>query len=372
MQSPIFSIGKITLLTLASTLLLNSVAGLGTTKAATKTPEITGLETQAEDRQPVQVAQAIETLLSYSTGDFTVRVFRQGGQQVLMNVFDNSFQILRVDAQPATLRQVEGQDAYVSFGVFDGRQVQYASQIFDKPEDPAGGFARLVIIDGTNNVLRRRDAEVVSIFNVPTGTGQSQREDVLVFDTSTYAVRVFNRGEERLMNVHNRLSNFTEINGKSASFVTPPVAPFEDAVSYFSSGVRNNQSVQYFTRYNPTTGETALEIYDINGQRIFREASVGNVNASIPAAQLPPPVTEPPPTVVVVNDAFVAAVFGGEDTLRAVQQLYSEAFLDNSARQGQFINAGSFTNEEDARIRVLELQREGFNSRLVFRDVRYR
>ncbi|MEM6838740.1 MAG: hypothetical protein AAF609_18030, partial [Cyanobacteria bacterium P01_C01_bin.120] len=214
--------------------------------------------------------------------------------------------------------------------------------------------------------------EFVEIFNVPPGVGlgQTQQDNVLVFDTSTYAVRVFNRGGQRLMNVHNRLSDVTEVNGQRTDLIRPSAAPFENDVSYAASAIRNGQSVQYYTRYNPASGETALEIYDINGQRIFREASTGGVVANIPAGDLP--IGVPPEEVARVNDAFVAAVFGGEDTLREVQQLYSEAFFDNSARQGQFINAGSFTNEEDARIRVLELQREGFNARLVFRDVRFR
>ncbi|MGD1861346.1 MAG: hypothetical protein ACFB0E_15425 [Leptolyngbyaceae cyanobacterium] len=374
MQSPIFSIGKITLLTLASTLLLSSIASLSTSKAAIEAPETTTPKTSVDSEPPVQVAQAIQTLLLYDTGEFSVRVFRRGGGQPLMNVYDRNFDILRVDAQPATLRTVSGQDAYASFGTFNGQQVQYASQVFRKPEDPAGGFARLLITSGANdiNIIRVEDAEFVEIFNVPPGVGlgQTQQDNVLVFDTSTYAVRVFNRGGQRLMNVYNRLSDFTEVNGQRANLIRPSAAPFENDVSYAASAIRNNQSVQYYTRYNPASGETALEIYDINGQRIFREASTGGVVANIPAGDLP--IGVPPEEVARVNDAFVAAVFGGEDTLREVQQLYSEAFFDNSARQGQFINAGSFTNEEDARIRVLELQREGFNARLVFRDVRFR
>lgn len=374
MRFPNVFIGEVALLTLASTVLINSVASIGTSKAAIERPEVAAPETQIEVDQPVQVAQAIQTLLLYDTGEFTVRVFRRGGGAVLMNVFDNNLQILRVDSQPATLKTIAGQDAYASFGTFNGQQVQYASQVFRKPADPAGGFARLVITSGTSdvNVIRIEDAEFVEIFNVPPGVGQgqTQRDTILFFDTSTYAVRVFNRGGERLMNVYNRLSDISEVNGQQASLVSPPVSPFENAVSYFSSGVRNGQSVQYYTRYNPSTAETALEIYNSNGQRIFREASVGNVVANIPNADLPPGL--PPEDVVRVNDAYVAAVFGGEDTLAAVQRFFPEAYLDNSARQGQFINAGAFTNEEDAAIRVLQLQREGFNARLVFRDVRFR
>jgi hypothetical protein len=73
-----------------------------------------------------------------------------------------------------------------------------------------------------------------------------------------------------------------------------------------------------------------------------------------------------------VNDAYIAAVFGDESTLREVQRFYPDAFMDSSSRQGDFINAGAFSSEEDAMIRVLELRREGFNTRVVFRDVRFR
>ncbi|MEM9513179.1 MAG: hypothetical protein AAF978_10955, partial [Cyanobacteria bacterium P01_E01_bin.48] len=72
-----------------------------------------------------------------------------------------------------------------------------------------------------------------------------------------------------------------------------------------------------------------------------------------------------------VDDAFVAAVFGDEEILAQVQQLYPEAFMED-ARQGRFINAGAFQNQNSAEVRVLELRSRGFNARLVFRDVRYR
>ena len=188
MRSPFIFIGRVASLTLASTLVLGSVAGLTPAKAATDKPEPTVAEpTTVQRDQPVEVAQAIQTLLLYDTGEFTVRVFRRGGSAPLQNVFDNFRQTLILDAQPATLRTVQGQDAYVSFGVFNGRQVEFASQVFAKPEDPAGGFARLFILQGIGggetSVIRVEDAEIVSIFNVPpgVGSGQAQRDTILFF-----------------------------------------------------------------------------------------------------------------------------------------------------------------------------------------------
>lgn len=390
MQSPLVFIGKIASLALASTLALGSVASLGIAQAATEKPDSDTTElpesslpdTQVEQAQPVEVAQAINTVLLYDTGEFTVRVFRRGGGGLRKNVFDNARQILLVNEQPATLRTVLGQDAYVSFGVFNGRQVEFASQVFDKPEDPAGGFARLFILQGPSSiagdtsVIRVEDAELVSIFNVPPGVGQgqSQRDTILFFETPTYSVRVFNRGGQRLMNVFNRFSNVQEVNGTIASLATP-VEPFEDTVSYFSSGAQNNQSVRYFARYDLCSRETSLEIYNSNGTRILREGSVGVPENNIPPADFPPgqQCQDPEGSPGRVNDAYVAAVFGGEDTLRRLRELgYEDAYLDSSSRQGDFINAGTFSSEEEATIRVLELQRDGFNSRLVFRDVRFR
>lgn len=380
MKSPLIFIGKVASLTLASTLVLSAVANVGMVKAATEMPESALPETLSGDAQSVEVAQVGTTLLSYNTGEFTVRVFDQGGG-TRMNVFDNFQQILRVNNQPATLRTVAGQDAYVSFGTFNGRQVEYASQVFDKPQDPAGGFARLLILEGTDNIVRVEDAEIVEVFNVPPGVGQgqSERDTVLFFETQTYSVRVFNRDGQRLMNVFNRISNVQEVNGKLATLVNS-APPFENSVNYFSSGILSNQSVRYYARYDYCDNTTFLEIYNANDVRLVREGSVGVPQNSIPPADFPPgqpcnggggggggdlPSTR-------VSDAYVAAVFGGEDTLTDVQRFYPEAFMDTSSRQGDFINAGSFSSEEDATIRVLELRREGFNSRLVFRDVRFR
>jgi hypothetical protein len=364
-------------LALASIFSVGSLVGFSGAFATTGTPVLRESGLTIEDAGGTAVAQAVETLLLFSTDDYTVRVFQRGNSGPLMNVFDDNRGILRINEQPATLREFRGPegefsviDAYVSFGVFNERQVQYAAEVIEKPEDPAGGFARLWIVDSQSDIVLIEDAEVVSIFNVPPGVGQGQQENILVFDTSTYAVRVFRRGNERLMNVYNRRSDFTEVNGKLTELIDPPVAPYRDSVSYVASGVRNSQSVRYYARYNPSTAETILEIYDGNGQRVFREASVGDVTANIPDRELPPNVD--PDEAARVDDAYVAAVFGDEETLREVQRLYPEAYFDDSARQGRFINAGAFTNEQEASIRVLQLQSEGFNARLVFRDVRYR
>jgi len=385
MQSPLILISKVASLTLASTLVVSAVIHSGMAKAAREAPESTLPAKPVNGEQPVEVAQFTRNLLIYDTGEFRVRVYQSNGQ-TLMNVFDNVQGITRLSAAPVSTRTVQGQDAYVSFGTFNGRQVEYASQVFDKPQDPVGGFARFFILDqdrgptGDVSVIRVEDAESIEVFDpLPPGFGSNitQRDTILFFETSGYAVRVFNRGGQRLMNVFNRRSGFQEVNGKLATLVNP-VAPFENSVSYVSSANLNNQSVRYYARFDYCNDNaTFLEIYDTNGTRILREGSGGVPENNIPLTDFPPGLpcgVGPDPTPNTrVNDAYVAAVFGDEDTLRRVKELgYNDAYLDTSSRQGDFINAGTYSSEEAAMIRVLELRRDGFDSRLVFRDVRFR
>jgi hypothetical protein len=82
---------------------------------------------------------------------------------------------------------------------------------------------------------------------------------------------------------------------------------------------------------------------------------------------------------------FVAAIFGDQQVLTSVQALVqrdtatprrldtctvSPRFED--APQGQFINAAECTNRSQAEAMVSFLRGSGFNSRLVYRNFRYR
>jgi hypothetical protein len=114
-------------------------------------------------------------------------------------------------------------------------------------------------------------------------------------------------------------------------------------------------------------GQTSLEIISQTGQRLFQEPGVGPVTINIPQRDIPAGVDR----IDNVTTAYVVAVFGPGNTLSQVQQLYPEAYMDNSGL-GSFINAGDFADRNLAMARVLELRGRGFNSRLVYRDVRYR
>lgn len=362
-QPPVFFLRKVaSSLALASTFVLSSAISLSPTFAISEKPVIRESGLSEINIDAPLLAQARETWLLYQTDEYTVRVYRQNGQ-TLMNVFDNARGLLRLNGQPATFSILNGTGVFISTGDYSGRQVRYVSEVFEKEPN---GFARLLIIEGTDNIITIEDATLMEIFNVPSDLLQQVgKNTILKFETSTYAVRVFSRDGQRFMNVFNKFTGETVVNGKPAS-LAPARPPFEDAVSYVASGTQSGQSVEYVARITGT-GSTMLDIYNVNGQRLFQEPGIGEVVVNIPSSDLPEGISD----IEGVSDAYVAAVFGGQETLAAVRRLFPEAFMD-SARQGDFINVGSFPNREAAMVRVLQLQSEGFNARLIYRDIIYR
>jgi len=358
-QSPNYFLNKSAVnLTLASTFLLSSLLGFSSAfasngRAAVRESGLLDIQDSSEF-----IAQAENTLLNFRTANYSVRVFTRDGR-TLMNVYDNSENLLRLNAQPASPSVLNGVGVYISNGSYSGRQAQYIVEVL--PND----FARLRIVDGSNTVIANQDATQILEFNVPPEVIQRPLQDtILAFETTTYAVRVFERDGFKFMNVFNKFTGETVVNGQPANLV-PPEPPFDNAVSYVASGTQAGQSVRFVTRIT-RNGTTSLEIYNVNNQRLFQELGVGAAVVNIPESDLPAggPIEG-------VSDAYVAAVFGDDNTLSEVQQIYPEAFMDSS-RQGDFINAGAFPNRDAAQLRVLELRSRGFNARLVFRDVRYR
>ncbi|NER85342.1 MAG: hypothetical protein F6K42_38770, partial [Leptolyngbya sp. SIO1D8] len=130
---------------------------------------------------------------------------------------------------------------------------------------------------------------------------------------------------------------------------------------------RSGQPVEYLARID-AAGGTLLEVYNINGQRIFQEAGEGPVTVNIPSNDLPEGVDD---IAVAATSGYVAAVLGDENTLAELQSLYPRAFMDQT-RQGRFINVGDFPNRDSAEARVFELRGQGFNARVIYRDIDYR
>ncbi|MEM7649414.1 MAG: hypothetical protein AAF283_09550 [Cyanobacteria bacterium P01_A01_bin.70] len=364
MQSSIGSLGKVASgLTLASTFLLSSIVGLSGAFAANEGLVLRETGTSVLENADGLLAQTAPdaTILNFGTADYSVRVFREGGA-LKMNVFDASQDLLRVNALPTTFTIRNGRGAYITTGDYSGRQATYIAEVY------TNRTAALIIVDGANSVIANQPSgNPVAVFAVPESDLQQVRQDtVLNFKTSSYAVRVFQRDGQRFMNVYNEFTAQSELNGTAAS-LAEPVFPYENAVSYVSSGDRNGQPVRYFARIDGS-GRTFLEIFNVNGQRLFQEPGVGEVLVNIPPEDLPTGVDD----IDRVDDAYVAAVFGDQDTLDDVKQLFPEAFMDSS-RQGDFINAGAYASQDEATLRVLELRARGFqNARVVFRDVRYR
>lgn len=361
MQSSTDLLKKVTSrLALASLFSVSSLVGLSGAFATTETLILRESGLPLEDDTGILTAQANETLLSYETADYAVRVFTEGGE-TLMNVFQKANSefpsgLLRLNRAPATFTVRDGKGVYISTGSYSGRQARYISELF------ANDFARLVIVDGSNQVIASQDATAVTTFNIPEELlDRAKQTTILNFETSSYSVRVFERNNDEFMNVFNKFTGETEVNGQPAN-----LAPNNNAVRYVSSGQRSGQPVEYVAQLEGN-GEASIIIQNVNGQQLFRDQASGPITIN-PQPDWPIAVDE----AGEIDDAFVAAVFGGEETLARVREIYPEAFLDSSARQGRFINAGSFASQEAAQIRVLELRSEGFNSRLVFRDVLYR
>ena len=297
-------------------------------------------------------------LLLFRTNNYAVRIFRDG-DSTRMNVFDIDNNILRLDEGAASFTISEGFPTYISTGSFSANTATYRVSIENENR------IRLRIENGAGQIITDQVSQSVEAFNVDLTQTQAQGETILNFETDAYAIRVFRRNEQSFMNVYNTFSGITEVNGAAAN-LAPNTPPYERAVSYVSSGERSDRPVQYFARIL-NTGEAILEIYNVNGQRVFQESSVGPVTLNIPEGDLPIGLD----IATEVEGAFVAAVFGDDNTLVEIQQLFPNARMEDS-RLGAFIHAGGFTNRDSAAARVLELRGLGFNSRVIYRDVEYR
>ncbi len=322
------------------------------------------LTTASAIEATVLLAQAnANSVLYFRTDNYTVHVFREGGQN-RMNVYNNAAGVVQQNRAFAELRREPDFTVFSSNGFRNGFPATYRALVSTSDR------LSLQILDSAGQITVQENAigDVLNDLSPDQRpTSQAATEDILAFSTTTYSARVFRRSgqSQYFMNVHNKVANQTEQNGVVA-LPSAPVPPNDRQVSYVSSGVYNNIPAQYFMRIDDR-GQTILEIISETGQRVFQEPGVGPVTVNIPPGDIPAGVDR----IEYVNTAYVAAVFGEGNTLSQVQQLYPEAFAENSGL-GNFINAGAFADRNLAMSRVLELRGRGFNSRLVYRDVRYR
>ncbi len=330
------------------------------------------------------LAQNQTNILEFRTPNYTVRVFREGTGITFMNVFRQTApQRLEQDAGPTSIAgQVSNTVTYESFGSRDNQNVIFQAIATRNPRQ-----AELTIIDQrTGGTVLREFSTQILTFNIPSAPPQDdlQNRTVLGFETPAHAVRVFTDGGIRKMNVFNKLSNQQVVNGKVAQVVDPPIAPYENWVSYLAGEGFNAVPGRWFARVN-SQGQAVLEFVDSNGNVLLSEQRITTVPlvVNIPASDIPPGVDGPATSADL--SPYIAAVFGDQSTLEQLERLYNspqaprtfggqplqDPFFE-SASQGRFINAGSFDNRDQASALVSYLRSQGFNARLVYRDFRYR
>ena len=161
------------------------------------------------------------------------------------------------------------------------------------------------------------------------------------------------------MNVSNNRSGANELNLSPAT-IAPPRNQ-NDAWTTYASARRdaNGSLVTYLARISPS-GVSEIEVIDSSGRVVLREiAERAEINNS-------------PSQLVQGEDRpyTVAVPRGNDGVLAEVRKLYPEAFLD-SARQGRFVNVGSFADRNIAEARASLLRANGLNARVVYRSVTF-
>jgi hypothetical protein len=327
--------------------------------------------------------------LYFNTPTFAVSVHPRNSQNLQMNVYDtqnNRSEQLNV---PTVFRGSLNNDGWVSYdslGSRNGRNVIYRASA-----NPNAFQARLEILDASNQqVLLSQNSTSIRAMNVPrpeTGPSAPNLANTIVsFETSNYAVRVFNDSGVRKLNVYNKSSRQQVVNGQPASLESPGTPPFECWVNYFGGNQFNGAAARYFVRVSGRN-EARLEVIDANGSVLLDEprTSGSPLVTNIPSSDIPQCFGGSGSGTTPSSLApFIAAVFGDQNTLQQVQQFLT-SFNRNpggftcsvdprfeSARQGQFINAAECDNRNDAAVVVELLRGRGFNSRLVYRNFRYR
>lgn len=344
-----------------------------------------------DDAMLAQVSNVQRDVLTFTTPTYAVRVFIPAGSTVArMNVFRRTAPTeLELNAQPASFRGAITSDGfltYESFGSRFGRNV-----IFRASHNRGSRQARLEILDEANEqVIFTEFANGIDAPQMPESpmTGALERNTLLGFETPNYAVRIFRDPADNLrkMNVYFKQTATTVVNGQVATPDTSGTIPgYECWISYFGGTQFNGVSARYHARVS-AGGQAVLEVIGNNGSLLLSEPRVATIplTVNIPA--------EDRPSCFVgggVSDGslapFVAAAFGDQRDLDAILALVARDVatprrLDTcnvsprfeNAPQGQFINAAECTNRSQAEAMVSYLRSAGFNTRLIYRNFRYR
>ncbi|MDJ0703099.1 MAG: hypothetical protein QNJ46_07465 [Leptolyngbyaceae cyanobacterium MO_188.B28] len=164
---------------------------------------------------------------------------------------------------------------------------------------------------------------------------QAARRDVLFFETSSYAVRVFRQNNQLFMNAYHKDSNVTEQNSAFATLDSTN----EGQTAYVSFGdnyIRNNQrqSVGYRAIIN-TQGNAELRIISQAGSTLLREDGY-NITVSEPPPSTPGAPTAIQDTVLLfATDTYRTRVF------RQGEQLLMN--INNNQSGVNELSAGSTT-----------------------------
>jgi len=324
--------------------------------------------------------------LYFTTPTYVVSVHPRGDGPARMNVYDRIAEKSLIFEQPALFLGPLGNDGFVgyeSLGSINNDNVRFVASANRSTRQ-----ARIEIFDSSNERIVSESSTSISSIDVPFGEqGQGDLFDrtILYFETPAHAVRVFRgNGNTRQMNVYNKITSASPVNGQPATLVDPPVAPYENWVSYYGGSDFNGIAARYFARVN-SRGEAVLEAISNQGSVLFTERRITTVPmiVNVPPSDIPAGVDNPATSADL--SPFIAAVFGDQATLEQLKRLYNspqaprtfggqtlqEPYFE-SANQGRFINAGSFDNRDQAAALVSYLRSQGFNARLVFRDFRYR
>lgn len=364
-----------------------SVPGYGAAQSPALTPN-TAAEAGLEGLLAQEPNTSGNATLYFETPTFTISVFPRDSQNPRMNVYNRDTRQSEQLNAPANFRGAltnDGWVSYDSFGSRNGRNVIY------RASGNRNAFqARLEIIDAaSNSVLISQNSTSIRDFFIPagaTGPGDTLLARTLVgFETQNYSVRVFTDAGVTKMNVFNKPSAQQVVNGQPATAEVPGTSPYECWVTYFGGQGFGGASARYFIRVSGD-GQALLEAIGANGGVLLTEPRITTAPlvTNIPQADRPACFGDSG-QVTGSLAPFIAAVFGGESELQRVLQVLTPGGgrgvggltcsinpRFENAPQGRFINAAECTGRNDAEAVVSFLRGRDLNSRLVYRNFRYR